>query len=115
MNNNKRTIHIGTRMSEEEYSNFMLKNMDAEGRPFLSKSDFIRKSLLTSNINVYNHEIDEYKCFILGKISNNFNQMTKRIHTDHIAENINDDTYQKILVELEKLYDEIVTLTRPLS
>jgi len=41
--------------------------------------------------------------------------MTKRIHIDNISENINDDTYQKILVELEKLYDEIVTLTRPLS
>ncbi|MCF7971159.1 MAG: plasmid mobilization relaxosome protein MobC [Methylococcaceae bacterium] len=114
MKKEKREIHVGTRMTESEYAEFMLKNRDASGKSIMSNSNFIRTSLVNSSIKVNNQEVEQYQCFILGKISNNINQFTKRLHEDNKAERINDATYKKILEELVALNEEIFHLTLPI-
>jgi len=114
MKKEKRDIHVGTRMTESEYAEFILKNRDDTGKPIMSNSNFIRISLFNSSIRVNKPEVEQYKCFILGKISNNINQLTKRLHEDNKAERINDDRYQKVLEELVTLNEEIFHLTGPI-
>ena len=113
MKKEKRDIHVGTRMTESEYADFILKNRDDNGEPMMSNSDFIRTSLFSTSIKVSNQEVEQYKCFILGKISNNINQLTKRLHEDNKADCINNATYQKVLAELVTLNEEIFHLTSP--
>ena len=100
-------------MNETEYAEFILKNMDATGKPKMSNSDFIRTSLVNARIRVNDPETEQYKCFILSKISNNLNQLTKRLHEDNHASRINDTTYQALLVALVTLNDEIFALSMP--
>ena len=114
MANDRRTIHVGTRMNEAEYAEFMLKNMDENGKPIMSKSDFIRTALVGSTIKVSDLEVEQYKCFILSKINNNLHQLVTRLHEDHKAEKVGYVTYSEVLTGLVKINDDVLILTAPL-
>lgn len=108
----KRNIHVATRMTKSEYAGFLLKNMNAYGDKIISESEFIRQALLRSEIKINDSEVEQYKCFILGKISNNVNQIAKRLNEDIKFNNLTDRTYKNVLSELVRLNEEIVQLSR---
>jgi len=106
-----KNIHVATRMTKSEYAEFSLKNMNSDGEKIISESEFIRQSLLKSEIKINDSEVEQYKCFILGKISNNVNQIAKRLNEDNQLNKINEDSYKKVLSELVKLNESVVKLS----
>jgi len=106
-----RVFHIATRMTKSEYAEFSLKNMNANGEKIISESEFIRQSLLKSEIKINDSEVEQYKCFILGKISNNVNQFAKRLNEDNQLNKISENTYKEVLSELVKLNENVVKLS----
>jgi hypothetical protein len=111
----KRNIHAATRMTKSEYAEFLLKNINSEGLKIISESEFIRQALLKSEIKVIDSEVEQYKCFILGKISNNINQLSRRLNEDNQLNKISENTYKEVLSELVKLNESIFKLSSSVS
>ena len=105
-----KNIIISTRLTESEYMNFLLKITDESGCLIIKTSAYLRAAVIDMSINIIDSEVECYKCFIAGKISNNINQIAKRLNQDHKQEKMDNDTYQAILNELKKVNDVLSNL-----
>jgi len=111
---NNKSIVISTRLKDDEYAEVMLRIVNEDGEQIMKPSDYFKQSLLDAKVVVKYKEVEQYKAFILSRISNNMNQLAKRLNQDNLAHNISEETYKNVLSELVKINQEIVELTEPL-
>ena len=109
----KKSLVISTRLTEDEYADVLLRIANSQGESLIKPSDYFRHALLDANVVVNDKEVEQYRVFILSKISNNLNQIAKRLNQDHGMNLINEATYQDILNELVQLNQSITVLSHP--
>lgn len=110
-----KSIVIATRLKEDEYADVMLRISNEEGQQIMKPSDYFKQSLLGAKVVVKDKEVEQYKAFILSRISNNMNQVARRLNQDNIANKISEETYKDVLDELVKINKEIVELAEPVK
>ena len=115
MKKENKTHNIQARYTESEYFDVLLKISDENGELLMKPSEFSKLCTLDGNAIIRDKELDEYKVFIISKISNNFNQLVKRLNKDNLNNKITDETYIKLLEELEKLNEKLTTLSEPFT
>jgi len=103
---------IAVRFKDDEYMDLLMKISDKEGKQIMKVSSFIKSASLTGKVKVFNHDVEEYKAFILGKISNNINQIAHRLNTDNSENKVSEKTYIANLEALENLLEQINELTQ---
>ena len=102
---------IATRLTESEYADIMLRIADDIGEQQITLSEYTKQALLNATVVVVDTEVEQYKVFILSKLSNNINQIAKRLNKDKLSNTLNHNTYQFILNELIKTNQAIYTLS----
>ena len=102
---------IATRLTESEYADIMLRIADDIGEQQITLSEYTKQALLNATVVVVDTEVEQYKVFILSKLSNNINQIAKRLNKDKLSNTLNNQTYQFILNELIKTNQAIYTLS----
>lgn len=105
---------VSIRFNDSEFMDILIKTADRDGKQIMSPGQFCKQACLTNNVKIFNHEVEEYKVFILSKISHNINQITYRLNRDNEEKRINEETYVDNLIALEKVLKEINQLTKPL-
>jgi len=112
-NKKNKSIVIATRLKEDEYTDVMLRIINDEGEQIMKPSDYFKQALLGAKVVVNDKEVEQYKAFILSRISNNMNQVVKRLNKDNLANKVSEETYKDVLDELVKINQEIVELAEP--
>ena len=102
---------IATRLTESEYADIMLRITDDIGEQQITLSEYTKQALLNATVVIVDTEVEQYKVFILSKLSNNINQIAKRLNKDKLSNTLNNQTYQLILNELIKTNTDIYTLS----
>jgi rubrerythrin len=99
----KLTKRVAFRMTEADHDVYTARVKDSG----LTDSAFFRECVLTNKTEVIAKEsrTDEQEkiLFLVRKASNNINQMAHRLHTDSLAEKIDQKTYIAVLEELQHL------------
>jgi hypothetical protein len=108
-------IVISTRLTESEYTEILCKISDGSGKPLMKPGAYLRAAATGASITVVDAEIERYRAFIAGKISNNLNQITRRLNEDNKSGKIDHETYGQVLAELKELNAEFCRLLVPLS
>jgi len=103
---------VAVRFKDDEYMDLLMKISDKDGKQIMKVSSFIKSAALTGKVKVFNHEVEEYKAFILGKISNNINQIAHRLNTDNSENKVSEKTYIANLEALENLLEQINELAQ---
>lgn len=97
------TQRINFRLTERDHDAFKAR-VTASG---LTESGFFRECVLTNKTEVIAKErrTDEQEkiLFIVRKASNNINQIAHRLHSDSLAEKIDEATYIATLENLQQL------------
>jgi len=106
---------IQSRYTESEYLDVLLKITDVDGQLLMKPGEFSKACTLSGHAIIKDKELDEYKVFVVAKISNNLNQIVKRLHQDNLANRITDQTYINLLEELEKINEQLALLTEPFA
>jgi hypothetical protein len=105
---------ISVRYSDDEYMDILMKLANKEGKPIMSPSKFSKCATLTGKVTLVNQEVEQYKVFVLGKISNNINQIAHRLNSDNLSGKLNNKTYIDNLESLENLLKQVNELTDPI-
>lgn len=105
---------ISARYTEDEYMDILLKISDGEGKQIISPGAFSKAATLSGRVTVVDKEVEQYKVFVASKISNNVNQISKRLNSDFKAKIISEKTYGDVLEELNKLTIQVHSLLEPL-
>jgi hypothetical protein len=108
-----KSIVVATRLKEDEYADVMLRIVNEHGEQIMKPSDYFKQSLLDAKVVVKDKEVEQYRAFILSRISNNMNQVAKRLNQDNLANKISEETYKSVLSELVKINKEINELAEP--
>jgi len=104
---------VSIRFKEDEYMDLLMKVSNKEGNPIMSVGKFCKCAALAGKVKIFNHEVEEYKAFILGKISNNINQMAHRLNTDNIENKVSESTYIANLEALKEVLELVNELAEP--
>ena len=104
---------VSIRFNDDEYMDILMKISDKDGKPIMSAGKFVKCAALTGKVKIFNHEVEEYKAFILGKISNNINQIAYRLNTDNIENKVSESTYIANLEALENVLELVNELAEP--
>jgi len=105
---------VSIRFNDDEYMNILMKISDKDGNLIMSAGKFCKCAALTGKVKIFNHEVEEYKTFILGKISNNINQITHRLNIDNIENKVSEQTYISNLEGLKELLELVNELADPI-
>ena len=103
---------VSIRFNDDEYMNILMKISNKDGKPIMSPGKFCKCAALTGKVKIFNHEVEEYKAFILGKISNNINQIAHRLNTDNVENKVSEKTYIANLEVLESLLEQVNELSQ---
>lgn len=103
---------VSIRFKDDEYIDLLMKVSDKDGKPIMPVGKFVKCAALTGKVKIFNHEVEEYKAFILGKISNNINQIAHRLNTDNIENKVSEQTYIANLEALESLLKHVNELAQ---
>ena len=109
-----KNIVISTRLTDDEYADIQLRIADENLKKIISLSEYFKQALLGASVHVIDKEVEQYRVHILGKISNNINQISRRLNFDNLEKKINDDTYKNVLIEMKKICDQVAELSAPL-
>jgi hypothetical protein len=117
MNGTKKnkTIVISARLTEDEYADITLRISGADGKAMMKQSEYFKSALLDAAVHVKDKEVEQFKVFILSKISNNINQVAHRLNSDNKAGIIDAETYKDVLENMEKICNEVAKLSSPLG
>lgn len=105
---------VSARYTEDEYLDILLKISDANGKKMMSVGAFSKVATLSGKVTIIEKELEQYRTFIASRISNNINQIAKRLNTDHKADLISEKTYIDVLNQMEILNHELNKLLEPL-
>lgn len=105
---------ISARYNEDEYLDILLKISDADGKQMMSPGAFSKAATLAGKVTIVDSELEQYRVFVASKISNNINQIAKRLNTDFKAESVSEKTYIDVLNQMEKLNNELNKLLEPM-
>ena len=105
---------ISARYTEDEYLDVLMKITDESGQQMMSPGAFSKAATLGGKVTIVDSELERYRAFIASRISNNINQIARGLNTDRKAGKISEATYEKTLLELQKLVAELNKLLEPL-
>ena len=80
----------------------------------MSAGAFSKLATLAGKVTIIDSELEQYRAFVASRISNNINQIAKRLNTDFKANHVSEETYINVLNEMGKLNDELNKLLEPL-
>ena len=107
-------IVISTRLTETEYADLLLKISDGSDNLIMKPSEYLRAAATSISVKIVDVEVERYKAFIAAKLSNNVNQIARRLHQHHHSGNVGDVTYKAVLDEFKKLNDELTGVLAPI-
>ena len=105
---------VSIRFKENEYIELLMKVSDKNGNEAMSVSQFCKHSALTGKVTLFNHEIEEYKTFLLSKLSNDINQIADKLNSDNLKGNLSESIYINNLQALEKILELTNELAKPI-
>lgn len=111
---NKKHI-ISARYTDDEYADVMLKISNRDGEQVISVGEFSKLATLSKSAVIVDSEVERYKVYIASKISNNINQIAKRLNTDNRQGIIGDKTYSDVLYSLNEIRQQLVVLLSPVQ
>jgi hypothetical protein len=114
-NKKNKSVVISTRLTEDEYADIQLRISDADGKAMMKQSAYFKSALLDASVLVKDKEVEQFKVFILSKISNNINQVAHRLNADNKVGIIDAKTYDDALNSMKKICDEVARLSSPLG
>ncbi len=111
----KRQFVISTRLSESEYFDFLANVSGKGGMKKRAQSSYLRAAALGMSVRIIDSEVEAYRMFIAGKMSNNINQIAKRLNTDFKSNILTSETYHEVLIALKAVHDDYLNLIKPLE
>lgn len=115
MDKKNKNIVISARLTEDEYADIKLRISDADGKAMMKTSEYYKRALLDAVVHIKDKEVEQYKVFVLSKISNNINQVAYRLNSDNKAGIIDAKTYDDVLNSMKNICDEVSRLSSPLG
>ena len=96
---------VTVRMSDEQYTNLVMKSKSAN----MNMAEFVRNAVRSSTVTAINQdlvEIEKAKLYLYKKASNNINQIAKHLNRQYkINGKISSDDLNKLKEELKNISD----------
>lgn len=96
----KLKLKYSFRLKEDEAISFQKKLTETGLR---NESEFIRHCLKDKEFIIKDESLERAKIKLFSKVSNNLNQAVKALHIDRKKEEISEETYDKLLEELNQI------------
>jgi len=110
-----KTNVISFRLNDDEYAELLLKITDANGEKKLTPSAFARAALVSSQVRVNDVELEQYRVYIAGQITQQIQTIAGVLNTANMEEQVNDELLIALADKIDLITDEMNKMLSPIE